>query len=152
MDNKALIADNIAVIVGGRNIADEYFHARRDFSFGDMDIPAIGPITPIVSGFFDEYWNSRLAVPVQAFVGRQPPGALDDARRIFARHAEATADSAYAKRLRESGLMQQLEAGKLPVAWARGEVLFDHPEKTLAGSCRKAWAWFLATIAPETSL
>lgn len=54
MHNKALIADNVAVIVGGRNLGDEYFAANNEFNFGDLDLLALGPIAKPVSAFFDE--------------------------------------------------------------------------------------------------
>jgi putative cardiolipin synthase len=38
MHNKSFTVDNQITIIGGRNIADEYFGAREDAKFGDLDV------------------------------------------------------------------------------------------------------------------
>ena len=43
MHNKAFITDNSVAIVGGRNIADEYFGASSDVYMRDLDVMAMGP-------------------------------------------------------------------------------------------------------------
>ena len=65
MHNKVFIADNCLAIVGGRNIGDEYFGARAELTFGDLDIMAIGPITRELSAGFDDYWNCAACNPHQ---------------------------------------------------------------------------------------
>ena len=137
MHNKALIADNTAVIVGGRNIGDEYFAALDSFSFGDVDLLALGPIAKPVSANFDEYWNDDLAIPIEEFVGLSAEDRdhadhdLQEARRTLAAHSESMKDSPYVRQLRDSDLFKQLEAGTVPVVWAAGDVLSDHPSKTV---------------------
>jgi cardiolipin synthase C len=63
MHNKALVADNRAAIVGGRNLGNEYFGLSEGFNFRDVDVLAVGPASREVSGVFDRYWNSRWVVP-----------------------------------------------------------------------------------------
>ena len=67
MHNKSFTVDNQATIVGGRNIAEEYFQLTADAEFVDFDILAFGPVAPAVSTTFDRYWNHQLAVPLSAF-------------------------------------------------------------------------------------
>ena len=67
MHNKSFTVDNQATIVGGRNIADEYFQLTADAEFLDFDILAFGPVAPAVSTTFDRFWNHQLAVPLSAF-------------------------------------------------------------------------------------
>lgn len=57
MHNKLLVADGLAAIVGGRNLGDEYFERRREFTFADIDVLTFGPVVPELSGGFDRYWN-----------------------------------------------------------------------------------------------
>lgn len=59
MHNKQLIADNRAVVIGGRNIGDEYFGLNPDFNFHDLDVLGIGPVARQASAAFDRYWNSE---------------------------------------------------------------------------------------------
>jgi len=133
MHNKAFVVDNTVSIVGGRNIGDEYFHAQPDVNFEDLDIMAMGPITKEVSAGFDEYWNHELAIPIRAFVSREPTAEdIQKARQILDEHREALKATEYGRRLRESDLLKRLEAGRLPVVWAQGEVLYDRPERVNA--------------------
>ena len=74
MHNKSFTADNQATVVGGRNIADEYFGAGAGLAFADLDVLAVGPAVPEVSKEFDVYWNSASAYPASGFVGRAGAG------------------------------------------------------------------------------
>ena len=128
MHNKAFVVDNTVAIVGGRNIGDEYFQAHEEVNFEDMDIMAIGPIAKEVSAGFDEYWNHELAIPVRAFVSQYPAEEdVKKARLNLEEHREAMKATEYGKKLRESDLLKRLEAGRLPVVWGQGEVLYDRP-------------------------
>jgi putative cardiolipin synthase len=66
MHNKMLVADNRTVILGGRNIGDEYFGFNVEFNFHDLDALGIGPAARQSSTVFDHYWNSDWVVPVSA--------------------------------------------------------------------------------------
>ena len=66
MHNKVMIADNQAVILGGRNIGDEYMGLNTDFNFHDLDVLGIGPVARQASAVFDRFWNSEWVVPVSA--------------------------------------------------------------------------------------
>jgi len=128
MHNKAFIVDNIAAIVGGRNIGDEYFEAQHDVNFEDLDLMAMGPIAKEVSAAFDEYWNDDLAIPIRALVSQEPARKdVEEARRNLEKRVKALKETEYVRRLRESDLLKRLEAGRLPVVWAQGEVLYDRP-------------------------
>ncbi|KPK93133.1 MAG: hypothetical protein AMJ94_03785 [Deltaproteobacteria bacterium SM23_61] len=130
MHNKMFVADNQAAIIGGRNLADEYFQARPDVNFADLDLLAVGPIVRDISASFDEYWNSDWAIPIGAFVDRQPTKQdLEEKwKELQKRNAEAK-DSDYARALRQTDLIRQLEKGKIPLAWAEGQVVCDRPGK-----------------------
>jgi putative cardiolipin synthase len=38
------VADGVVGIVGGRNLGDEYFAAKKDVNFADLDVLAFGPV------------------------------------------------------------------------------------------------------------
>ena len=133
MHNKAFVVDNTFAIVGGRNLGDEYFQAQGDVNFEDMDLMAIGPIAKEVSAGFDEYWNHELAIPIRAFVSQEPAAEdIQKARLMLDQHREALKATEFGRKLRESDLLKRLEAGRLPVVWAQGEVLYDRPERVIA--------------------
>ena len=66
MHNKALIVDNRAATLGGRNIGDEYFGLNTEFNFHDLDVLGIGPVARQTSAIFDAYWNSDWVMPASA--------------------------------------------------------------------------------------
>src|SRR5258706_14837702 len=58
MHNKLFIPDGAAAVMGGRNIADEYFSRSVKNNFIDMDVFIVGPVVRQLAGIFDAYWNS----------------------------------------------------------------------------------------------
>jgi putative cardiolipin synthase len=66
MHNKQLIVDNHAVILGGRNIGDDYMGLHATYNFHDLDVIGIGPVARQASGVFDSFWNSTWVMPVAA--------------------------------------------------------------------------------------
>src|SRR3546814_20891607 len=63
MDKKRFSADNQATSIGGRKSGDEYFGARDEGLFLDLDGLALGPVVEDVSRDFDRYWASESAYP-----------------------------------------------------------------------------------------
>ena len=66
MHDKVMIADNRAMIVGGRNIADEYFGTSAHSNFLDLDVLGLGEVAQQASVVFDRFWNSEWVTPVGA--------------------------------------------------------------------------------------
>jgi cardiolipin synthase C len=69
MHNKALIADNHAAIMGGRNLGNEYMGLSAEFNFRDLDVLTVGHAARQVSGVFDRFWNSEWVVPQEQLGG-----------------------------------------------------------------------------------
>lgn len=135
MHNKLWIADNAAVVLGGRNLGDVYFNLRGTSDFADLDVLAAGPIVAQVSHSFDDYWNSASAVPIVAFLGGLPEAG--QARRHFAEmavQAERFRETDYARRLRAMDFWRELRGGKLALVAAPGTALYDTPAKSKVGS------------------
>src|SRR5690606_40282381 len=80
MHNKAWIADGRVAIVGGRNVATEYFSASTDTNFHDLDVALVGPAVEQASAIFDSFWNSRAVVPITALM-RKPGVDLETDRK-----------------------------------------------------------------------
>jgi len=136
MHNKSFTADNQATIVGGRNVGNEYFGAGEEAEFSDLDVIAIGPVVREVSTEFDLYWNSASAYPADRILAKAPP---DAASKLEAKFAEVRADPesvTYIRALRDTQLVQDLIAGRLPMDWAKAEVVRDDPAKTLDSTAR----------------
>jgi len=131
--NKSYTVDNVATILGGRNIGDEYFERDPKLAFQDLDVLAIGPVAGGVSRSFDAYWNHELSYPIGVLLKERKPTQADlrQIRSRLERHLRGAADSDYLERLRNSELARQLRAGSLHFDWAQGEVFADPPDKLL---------------------
>lgn len=55
---KLLVADRQQAIVGGRNIANEYFDLSPRYNFLDSDVLIQGPIAAAIVDSFELYWDS----------------------------------------------------------------------------------------------
>ena len=66
MHNKAMVVDNQVAIVGGRNLADEYFGLYDGANFRDLELLLGGEIVRKVSATFDDYWNDRWSLPIES--------------------------------------------------------------------------------------
>jgi cardiolipin synthase C len=133
MHNKAFVTDNCVAIIGGRNLADEYFGASSDVYMRDLDVMAMGPIVQKVSAVFDDYWNCVLAVPLQALVSYHIGAAsLEKARSRLKTERKLLQHSSYAARVGHSDFLKRAETGKLPLSWAPAEVLADPPLKVIS--------------------
>ncbi len=130
MHNKSFTVDNRVSVVGGRNIADEYFELLKEAEFRDFDIFAAGPVAEDISATFDRFWNHKLAVPMEAFAGNKALPDLVAARAELDQAALEVADSIYARAL-ASPLMRDVFDRKVELFPADGKVLTDDPEKLL---------------------
>ena len=59
---KLLIADAETAILGGRNIADDYFDMSHRYNFLDTDIEVSGPVVKAIRESFELYWTSTWAI------------------------------------------------------------------------------------------
>ncbi len=128
MHNKSFTVDNAISVVGGRNIADEYFQLKRDAVFADLDLLAIGPIAADISSSFDEYWNHPLAVPIDQFVTGRQTEDLETVRSDIAEALDGIYETVYRQAL-DSRLLQDLAAGRQPLFGGPAWVLADAPDK-----------------------
>ncbi len=130
MHNKLFVADNSVAILGGRNIGDEYFQASSQTEFGDFDVVAVGPLVRPISKSFDSFWNSDLAIPIEALTfGKPSAKTLDGYRETLAQNSSKMSGSPYVQRLDAGDPLAPLLAGK-GLIWAKGELLYDSPEKS----------------------
>ncbi|SHK12007.1 putative cardiolipin synthase [Marinobacter antarcticus] len=131
MHNKSFTADNQATIIGGRNVADEYFGAGRGALFADLDVLAIGPVVHELSDDFDRYWSSASAYPVAIIL---PEAGEKDLAQVVETARECSASSEankYVRAVADSELLQKLLAGNLEFTWAPVSMVSDDPAKVL---------------------
>jgi len=130
MHNKSFTVDNQVTIVGGRNIAEEYFDLKSGQSFRDLDVFAIGPVAGEIGITFDRFWNHALSVPMEAFwTGKDAPD-LPAARAEASQELQDAMQSIYAKAV-GSDFVRDLIGERIVLYPATGEVITDDPEKLL---------------------
>jgi putative cardiolipin synthase len=136
MHNKSFTADNQLSVVGGRNIANEYFGAGIGIVFADLDVVVAGAAVRDISKEFDLFWNSPSAYPAASFVGAPDP---DGARNLQARFGATRADAesvAYIEAVRATPVIRDLLDRKLAFEWTSARLVHDDPAKTLDTTVR----------------
>lgn len=129
MHNKSFTADNQATIIGGRNIADEYFGVGSGALFADLDVLAIGPVVDRVSQDFDRYWASQSSYPVDRLLSAasdEDLNALEISLAAVEQNAEA---QRFVAALHNSDFLKALLDGEVSFVWAPVEMVSDDPAK-----------------------
>ena len=131
MHNKSFIVDNQFAIVGGRNIADEYFELKPEGEFMDFDVIGLGPVAAEVSETFDSFWNDERSLPITAFRSRFGEEDLQQAREAISEEMGDLRESVYREAV-ETELIVDLVSGKRNLYSAPAEVITDDPSKLVS--------------------
>jgi putative cardiolipin synthase len=135
MHNKLFVADGVMAVIGGRNIADEYFLRSAESNFVDMDAFVMGAAVKDLSSIFDRYWNSEVVFPITS-VG-EPTGDAARRRKSFDEIIGAfppppPADPPATDVLGYGPLSEDFDAGQVGLQWGKARAFADPPEKQLA--------------------
>ena len=122
MHNKTFTVDNSVTILGGRNVADQYFGAT-DTLFTDVDVLALGAVVDDVSESFDRYWRSDSSYPAERII---EPGQ----QNRWPGPASALADG-YLKKIGDRDPLAAIRNGEMALCWASAELVVDDPAKAL---------------------
>lgn len=130
MHNKLFVADGVMAVVGGRNIADEYFLLGEAQNFIDMDALLVGDVVPQLERVFDDYWNSKQVWPVGEIVAAVDgkPVDSDDFDRWIGPTNKAIElpDTDF---LGYGAIGKELDRGRLALSWGQAQVISDPPSK-----------------------
>jgi putative cardiolipin synthase len=152
MHNKLLVVDNSVALVGGRNIGNQYFQLDPESQFADSDVFSAGPIVEQLSATFDEYWNSRFAIPAQALSSGKHRAAIHLAHeRAHERPGQQllplqTNGVDYAKRIATGEPYAGIISGRLPLVWASAQLVCDSPDKKEVVSGERAGRLMTRTV------
>ena len=128
MHNKSFTVDNGISVVGGRNIADEYFELRHDAEFLDFDVLVAGPAAAEVNETFDEFWNYERSYPITVFDEIITEEAFATWRAELDTVFNRSEQSIYRHAV-NSKLVQELFEGDRKLYPAAHQVITDSPAK-----------------------
>ncbi|HTP73563.1 MAG TPA: phospholipase D family protein [Burkholderiaceae bacterium] len=137
MHNKLFIADGAMAVIGGRNVANEYFlRSANNDNFIDVDAFTVGWVVPPLQGLFDRYWNADAVYPIHAVT--RTPLSDQQLRALFEQWTgpEQTPPPGPLPSTDILGygpIAEDLEDGRLGLIWADAYVFADHPDKPFDG-------------------
>jgi putative cardiolipin synthase len=125
MHNKSFTVDGHVTIVGGRNIAGEYFEMNPAVDFWDFEILSFGGLIAEVGDSFDDFWNHELSVPMEALKEHLDQEELEGLRQnISGWQRKHPSDEAT-----REGIIAGLLEKRLQPYFAEAHVISDHPDK-----------------------
>ncbi len=130
MHSKSFTADNAVSILGGRNIADEYFQLNDATLFLDFEVLALGPIAKDISTSFEQYWNHSHSIPFASVSGISKNINLHIVRKSVAERLQRLHTGNYRKAL-SNQLLQDLIINRETLYPADAQLFYDSPNKLL---------------------
>ncbi|HEX7438363.1 MAG TPA: phospholipase D family protein [Caldimonas sp.] len=132
MHNKLFIADGAMAVIGGRNIANEYFLRSAGENFIDVDAFTVGQVIPPLQNLFDRYWNSAPVYPFEVVAKSDLTAA--QLREKFDRDTspeQTPPPPALPPNdiLGYGPIADDLDGGRLGLIWGEAYVFADYPDK-----------------------
>ncbi len=136
MHNKLFIADGAMAVIGGRNVANEYYLRSMAENFIDVDAFTAGWVVPPLQYLFDRYWNSDPVYPLEAVAMTEY--SKQELRALFEdwTGAEKTPPPKEVPPndiLGYGPIADDLDIGRLGLIWGEAYVFADHPDKPFDG-------------------
>ena len=142
MHNKLFVADGSLAVVGGRNIADEYFTLNTSQNFVDMDALVAGKVLADLTAIFDRYWNSQEVYPLAAIATPKADTATmtaDFDSQVDMAGAGPTVTLPPTDVLGYGPIREELDSGVIGLLWGHAEAVADPPEKLRSMSDDEAY-------------
>ncbi|MGO4391440.1 phospholipase D family protein [Variovorax sp. M-6] len=143
MHNKLFIADGVVAVVGGRNIADEYFVLSEAQNFIDMDALVVGKVVAELEAIFDEYWNAEQVWPIAEIVrgpGGRKPGADEFDAWIGMSSPPPKIVLPPSDVLGYGPIAEELDGGRMGLLWGEAHAIADPPTKPATMTADEALA------------
>ncbi len=128
MHNKSFTADGSFTIVGGRNLAAEYFSLSDDTEFFDLDVLAVGPVVKEVAATFDSFWNFPKALGIEHLRGKPTSAQKERARDMIANVMSGDGAAIYQDAVNSRKLLQLID-GDAGGFVAAADLMAEKPEK-----------------------
>jgi len=132
MHNKLFVADGAMAIVGGRNIANEYYLRGASENFIDVDAFVVGAVVPTMQGLFDRYWNGLAIYPLESVAKTTMTAEMLRAKFDVDTGPKTTPLPPPLPSndiLGYPPIADDLDGGRLGLNWGSAYVFADHPDK-----------------------
>ncbi len=130
MHNKIFLADNAVGVLGGRNIGNDYFGIDTNANFFDLDVLTVGQGAKEAGAAFDEYWNSRYAVPIHVLHDKTYTAQDLEAQRQLLRDTLLESDALpYALAMKAEETLENLKRWRDGLLWTKAHVEVDPLER-----------------------
>jgi cardiolipin synthase C len=136
MHNKLFIADGAMAVIGGRNVANEYYLRSSKENFVDVDAFTVGWIVPPLQNLFDRYWNSNPVYPLERITRSSVPPERQRANFeewTGPKNTPPPAELPPNDILGYGPIADDLDIGRLGLIWGEAYVFADHPDKPFDG-------------------
>lgn len=142
MHDKSFIVDGKVAIIGGRNMAAEYYDFSHEYNFRDRDALVLGQVVREIGANFENFWASPLSQPVARLLeqaaGRDKlalPGAADVARFRTELTAYAASPENFEPEIRQSirGTPGEFDRLGQAIHWGDVQFIHDSPGKNVSG-------------------
>lgn len=125
MHNKSFTVDGHVTIVGGRNIAGEYFEMNPAVDFWDFEILSFGGLIAEVGDSFDDFWNHELSLPMEALKEHLDQDEFEALRE----HISGWRRTHPSDEATKGGIIEGLLEKSRQPYFAEAHVISDHPDK-----------------------
>jgi putative cardiolipin synthase len=130
MHNKIFMADGAVAILGGRNIGDDYFGMDPDANFLDIDILTVGQGAIEAGAAYDEYWNSKNAIPIDVLNDKEYTARDLESFRENLKEILLQKDAVpYALAFTEKETLENLNKWRDGLIWVDAHVVVDPLER-----------------------
>jgi cardiolipin synthase C len=143
MHNKLFVADGVMAVIGGRNIADEYFLRHSQQNFVDLDAFVVGAVVADMSAIFDSYWNADVVYPIEAIGAplRDRKVAIEEFSRLIDTAPQAPPiEPPPVDALGYGPISEELDSARIGLIWGKARAFADPPEKPFQRGSKEAIA------------
>ncbi|PMH44486.1 hypothetical protein BCU68_03005 [Vibrio sp. 10N.286.49.B3] len=145
MHNKSFSVDGSVAILGGRNLADEYFSASEEVSFGDLDVAFTGESVKEVQQAFDLYWNNDLSFNIELLTDYRPqPNDLELVSQQIDAFIIKNQNSLYMQAANDDDLVERINNDQSNLYVGQTVVLYDNPLKIISSHDKQQY-----NLAPQ---
>lgn len=130
MHNKIFMADSAVAVLGGRNIGNDYFGIDTKANFFDLDVLTVGQAAREAGAAFDEYWNSKYAVPINVLHNKTyTEEDLEEGRKELRESLLKLDALPYALKMETGESLENLKQWRDGLTWAEAHVVVDPLER-----------------------